>query len=170
MECGLIPRLVRFWIPTIVICSEFTDGDKKLLLEWLLFGSLTLSNQMAQWLLLAEPCSSNTNCNGTFSLQVFIFRDEILKWINLFLKIKLFQKLNGRPSLRMLAYLEMLSSCIALSVLMRLGFKVKIYICLSISNSSWTKKDFVCGDKLLKSTYCRQSFNADEIPSYTFSI
>ena len=30
------------------ICSEFTDGDKKLLLEWLLSGSLSLSNQMVQ--------------------------------------------------------------------------------------------------------------------------
>lgn len=166
MECGLIPRLVRFWIPTIVICSEFTDGDKKLLLEWLLFGSLTLSNQMAQWLLLAEACSSNTNCNGTFSLQVFIFGDEILKWINLFLKVKLFQKFNGRPSIRMLTYLEMLSSFIALNVLVCLGFRVKIYISLNISDSSWKNKGFVCGGEFLKSTYYTQNVNADDIPSY----
>lgn len=83
-----------------------------------------------------EPCSSNTNCNGTFSLQVFIFRDAILKWINLFLQIKLFQKSNGRPSIRMLMYLETLFHSVALNVLMLVGFQVKVLICFNISNSS----------------------------------
>ena len=103
-----------------------------------------------------------------FFWWVFVLENEILKWINFFLNIKFFPKFNGRPSIRMLMYLEVLSYHIALTVLVWLGDKVKIYICLHIS--ALHKGSWFCRDEFLKFIYYIQNLNTNEISNFIYLI
>lgn len=82
-----------------------------------------------------EPRRSSTNCGGSVSVSVFSSLYEIRKRINLFLKMKLFQKCDGGPRECLYVLGIMFSYCFASNVSVPFGDKVQIDVCSNISGS-----------------------------------